>query len=319
MEMSVVGLHVAETVVAFALLVLMAYLLKAKGVLKQADSVLFGKLLTQAVLPATIFYQLWTNRLSGGSLPPVLLMLFSGAVSLAISWLIGSLLKLDRQSIGALMIVSSFGSSALIGYPIIQYAFANNPRALAEGIVISELGVGLPIFIFCPLVAMYFGGTFKGNRDLRKLAKEYFLSPIFLAVVAGLVLSRFNISPGTPFVATIMEALKMAQGALVVISAVILGLGLSFQPMGGFWKLIIVSILIQMLFQPWLNGFVSGFLNVSADNRQILILISAMPAAILGPVFATRYDCAAKTATLLTFIHIIISPVVVPAVFAAFS
>lgn len=52
---------------------------------------------------------------------------------------------------GYLGIVSSFGSSALIGYPVIQYAFANNTGALAEGIVISELGVGLPIFIFCPL------------------------------------------------------------------------------------------------------------------------------------------------------------------------
>jgi predicted permease len=118
---------------------------------------------------------------------------------------------------------------------------------------------------------------------------------------------------------TIKEALKMMQGALVVLSAVILGLQLSFQPMKGFWKLIMVSILIQMLFQPWFSDFASGLLNVSAENRQILILISAMPAAILGPVFAARYDCAAKTATLLTFTHIAISPVVVPAVFAIFT
>lgn len=317
--MSTIGLHVAETVVAFALVVLIAYLLKARGILKQEDSVGFQKLLIQAVLPATIFYQLWTNPLSAATVAPVMLMFLSGIVSLAVSWLIGRLLKLDSQSTGALMIISSFGSSALIGYPIIQYAFVNNARALAEGIVISELGVGLPIFIFCPVVAMYFGETFKGSKDLRKLAREYFLSPIFLAVVTGFLLSRANIPSGTPFVDTILEALKMMQGALVVISAVILGLQLSFQPMGGFWKLIIVSIIIQMLLQPWFNNVMAGVLNVSAENRQILILISAMPAAILGPVFAARYNCAAKTATLLAFIHIIISPVIIPAVFAALS
>jgi predicted permease len=317
--MSAVSLHVTETVIAFTMMVIMAYLLKRKGVLKQEDSVLFAKLLTQAILPATIFYQLWTNPLSGESLAPVLVMFLSGTVSLAISWLIGVLLKFDRQSTGALMIVSSFGSSALIGYPIIQYAFANNPQALAQGIIISELGVGLPIFIFCPAVAMYFGGTFKGIDDMRKLAKDYFLSPIFISVVLGLVLSHLNVPAGTPLVDTIKEALKMMQGALVVISAVILGLQLSFQPMKGFWKLIMVSILIQMLFQPWFSDFASGLLSVSAQNRQILILISAMPAAILGPVFAARYDCAAKTATLLAFTHIAISPVVVPAVFAIFT
>ena len=317
--MSAVSLHVTETVLAFTMMVIMAYFLKRKGILKQEDSVLFAKLLTQAILPATIFYQLWTNPLSGESLAPVLVMFLSGTVSLAISWLIGVLLKFDRQSTGALMIVSSFGSSALIGYPIIQYAFANNPQALANGIIISELGVGLPIFIFCPAVAMYFGGTFKGIVNMRKLAKDYFLSPIFISVVLGLSLSHLDVPVGTPFVDTVMEALKMMQGALVVLSAVILGLQLSFQPMKGFWKLIMVSILIQMLFQPWFSDFASGLLNVSAQNRQILILISTMPAAILGPVFAARYDCAAKTATLLAFTHIAISPVVVPAVFALFA
>jgi malate permease and related proteins len=314
--MSPVTLHVTETVIAFTLMVMAAYLLKRTGTLKQEHSALFTKLLTQVILPATIFYQLWTYRLSSECLKPVLVMFLLGIVSLAISWLIGILLKFDRQSVGALMIVSSFGSSALIGYSIIQYAFANNPRALAQGIIISELGVGLPIFLFCPAVAMYFGGTFKGIADLGKLAKDYFLSPIFLSVVLGFVMSRFNVPEGTAFFDTIRETLKMVQGSLVVISAIILGLQLSFHPTGGFWKLITVSILIQMLFQPWFSDFFSGLLSVSAENRQILVLISALPAAILGPVFAARYDCATKTTTLLTFTHIAVSPVVVPAVFA---
>jgi Predicted permeases len=217
------------------------------------------------------------------------------------------------------MIISSFGSSALIGYPIIQYTFSNDPQALAEGIAISELGVGLPIFILCPLVAMYFGGTFKEGRDLGKLAKDYFLSPIFISVVLGFAFSRVNIPAGMPLVDTIREALKMTQGALVVISAIILGLQLSFQPAKGFWVLIAVSIVVQMFFQPWFSHAASGLLRITAENRQILVLISAMPAAILGPVFAARYDCAAKTASLLTFTHIAISPVLVPAVFAFLS
>ena len=317
--MSNVGIRVAETVVAFALLVIGAYFMKRKGILKQEDGAVFSKLLIHAVLPATIFYQLWTHPLSGATVVPVLIMFLTGVVALAVSWLVGSALKFDRQSIGALMIVSSFGSSALIGYPIVQYAFAGNPRALAEGIVISELGVGLPIFILCPAVAMFFGGTFNGAGTVRGLAKSYFLSPIFLAVVLGLVLSRVDIPVGAPFVETIRDALIMVQGALVVVSAVILGIQLSFQPLKGFGKLIIVSIVIQMLFQPWFSAFMAHLLHVSAENSQILVLMSAMPAAILGPVFAARYDCAARATTLLTFTHIVVSPLLVPAVFAMIS
>jgi predicted permease len=313
-----IGIHVSETVIAFSLLVVMAYSLKKKGLLKQEDSGIFARLLTKAVLPATIFYQLWTYPLTGEIIVPIIVMFLSGIVSLALSYLAGSILKFDRQSIGALMIVSSFGSSALIGYPVIQYAFANNPEAFAHGIIISELGVGLPIFILCPAVAMYFGGSFKGGGDIIKVVKDYFTSPIFIAVVFGMALSRLEL-PQSHFVVTIQEALKMVQGALVVVSAVILGLQLSFQPMKGFWTLIAFSIFVQMLFQVWFCGAISNVLGISPVNKEILVLISAMPAAILGPVFATQYDCAAKTATLLTFTHIVISPIVVPVVFAVFS
>ncbi|MFO7684471.1 MAG: AEC family transporter, partial [Desulfobacterales bacterium] len=191
--MTDVGLHVAETVAAFALLVMAAYLMKRTGMLKQEDSARFATLLTQAVLPATIFYQLSTHPLSAAMLTPILIIFLTGVAALTLSWLTARVMKFDRPSTGALMLVASFGSSALIGYPIIQYAFPGNPEALAEAIAISELGVGLPIFILGPAVAMYFGGTFKGAADLQGLARSYFLSPIFLAVILGLLMSRVEI------------------------------------------------------------------------------------------------------------------------------
>ncbi|MFZ4792401.1 MAG: AEC family transporter [Candidatus Competibacteraceae bacterium] len=308
----------AETVVAFALMVIGAYLMKRKGVFKQEDGALFAELLTQVVLPATIFYQLWKHPLSSAILAPVLIMFLSAVAALLLSWLVGRVLRFDQPSIGALMIVSSFGSSALIGYPIIEYAFPGKPDALANGIAISELGVGLPIFILCPAVAMYFGGTFKGLADLRELVKNYFLSPIFLAVILGLIMSQLDLPSDMILIATLREALHMMQGALVVIAAVILGIQLSFESPHGLWKLIVVSLLVQMLFQPWLNAVMADTLKVSLENRQLLVLIGAMPAAILGPVFAARYACAAHTTALLTFTHIVVSPVVIPAVFAWF-
>jgi predicted permease len=314
-----IGLHVSETVTAFALLVAGAYFLKRQGLLKQEDAGLFSRLLTQALLPATILYQLWTHRPGPGSVAPILAMFLGGAASLVLSWSAGRLLKFDRARVGALMIVSSFGSSSLIGYPIIQFAFSGDSAALAEGIVISELGVGLPIYIFCPAVAMAFGGSFQGARDFRRLAREYFLSPTFLSILLGLALSQVELPPDTPLVATITETLSMVQGSLVVVSAIILGLQLDFQPLTGFWKLIAVSAAIQMVFQPWFVARLAGALGVSGEHEQVLVLISLMPAAILGPVFAERYNCASKVAALLAFTHILISPILVPAVFALLS
>jgi len=55
---------------------------------------------------------------------------------------------------------------------------------------------------------------------------------------------------------------------------------------------------------------------VTADQRDVVVLVSAMPSAILGPVFATRYDCAPKKASAIVFSHIVLGLVVIPAVFA---
>ncbi len=170
--MSKVGLYVAETVIAFTLLVLAAYWMKKRGVLKQEDSALFARLLTQAVLPATILYQLWTHPMSSESFTPVLVMFLSGTAALAISWLAGVLLKFDRESTGALMIVSSFGSSALIGYPIIQTP-SRTTLALAEASssaswvwACRSLSFARPCHVF--------RGDLPGTEDLKKTGERVF-------------------------------------------------------------------------------------------------------------------------------------------------
>ncbi|HEY9161485.1 MAG TPA: AEC family transporter [Desulfomonilia bacterium] len=164
---------------------------------------------------------------------------------------------------------------------------------------------------------MYSGGSFKEERDFVEVIRNYFTSTIFIAVVSAMILSKIDI-PEDHFTATIQEELKTVQCSLAVISAIILGQQLSFQPMKGLWALITFSIFIQMLFQVCFCSAVSNIPGVNHVNRDILVLSSAMPAALPGPVFATQYDCAARTATLLTFTHIVISPVVVPVVFTLF-
>lgn len=310
--METVKLQVFETVLAFALIVGLANRLKKLGVAKEEDSAIFARLLTQAILPATIFYQLIIHPVSARQVGLVGTMILVGVASIGLSYLLGRLLRLDRPTIGALILTSTFGSSALIGYPLVQFAFPNNPRALSDAILISELGVGLPIFIFGPLVAMHFGSAGAGEGSLAHLAGRYFRSPVFFAVAAGIVLSRLPLPLGHPLAAALLEALRMIQGSLTVISCLVLGLQLTLQPLRGFWLLLIVSALVQLVFQPWFAGACSDVFRFAPEQKQILVLIASMPSAVLGPVFAVRYRCAPRTACALNFIHVLIGLFTVP-------
>jgi predicted permease len=147
-------LQVFQTVLAFASVVLLCMFLKNRSIIKAEHGHLFAQLLTEVVLPVVIFSKLATHPIAPRQLLLVVSMIVAVIVCLGASWGAGRVLRLDRGKTGALMIASSFGSSTLIGYPLIQYAFPHNPEAMVDAILISELGVGLPIFTLCVWVAM---------------------------------------------------------------------------------------------------------------------------------------------------------------------
>ncbi|MDO9532865.1 MAG: AEC family transporter [Deltaproteobacteria bacterium] len=203
-------LQVSQTVLAFAAVVLLCVFLKYRGIIKAEHGPLFARLLTQVVLPVVIFSKLATHPIALRQLLLVVSMIVAVIVCLGASWGAGRVLRLDRAQTGALMIASSFGSSTLIGYPLIQYAFPHNPEAMIDAILISELGVGLPIFTLCVWVAMYFGeGAAAEPGHQRKILLDYFRSPIFIALAAGLLIAPLHLNPASPFLGPFFQAADM--------------------------------------------------------------------------------------------------------------
>jgi len=319
--MTQANIHIIETVVAFSLIVLLNVFLKKKAVLKESDTPTFTKLLTLVVLPVVIFFQFLRHPPAGRHLLPVLTMLIAGCCTLLAAWIIGKLLRLGRSTIGALMIVSSFGSSALLGYPLIQYTFPHDPDAMTEAILISELAVGLPIFTFCPLVAMYFGEATRGSGSSRSVLThtlvQYFRSPIFIAVILGFVVSRFPVPLKSPFIAPILEASKMINSTLAALACLILGMQIRVEKLGRLLPIVAISAILQMGLQPALAYGQAVLYHLSGLERQVLVLIAAMPSAVLGPVFAVRYKCEGELASTVTFVNVLLGALLIPVVFWA--
>ncbi len=309
------SLRVTETILAFAMVVLLVVFLKRKNIISQAEIKPLSRLMTTAVLPAVIFLQLSLTPIASGQFVLVMIMFFSGLVSMIAAWGIGWLTGLKRETVGMLMITSTFGSSALIGYPMIQFTFPGNAKAMSDAILISELGVGLPIFTLCPLVAAYFGKTSDGRSSILRVLLNYLRSPIFISVVAGIGMSCFPQVVKLPVLEPLWEALRMIQGTLTVMACLFLGLQLRFQHTRRLIPLFVISAFIQMGLQPFLVSWSAGIMQVELLDKQVLILIAAMPAAVLSTVFTSRFDCDAESASSLVFLNIIASLAGIPLVF----
>ena len=315
MPLTQANIHLTETVVAFALIVLLNVFLKKRGILNGSDTPIFTRLLTQVVLPVFIFFQLFRYPPGVRYLLPVLAMFIAGCCTLLAAWIIGELLGFSRATTGALMIVSSFGSSALLGYPLIQYTFPHDPGAMTEAIVISELAVGLPIFTLCPLVAMHFGEASQTAGSPLGTLLQYFRSPIFIAVILGFAVARFHVPLESPFVVPILEAAKMIDGTLAALACLILGMQIKVGSLKRLLPIVAISAVLQMGLQPLLAYWQAVAYHLSDLERQVLVLIAAMPSAVLGPVFAVRYKCDGELASTVTFMNILLAALGIPVVF----
>ena len=312
--MTQANIHIIETVVAFALVVLLNVFLKKQEILKGSDTPTFTKLLTEVVLPVVIFFQFLRYPPSARHLLPVLAMFITGCSTLVGAWIIARMMGLSRPKTGALMIISSFGSSSLLGYPLIQYTFPRDPAAMTEAILISELAVGLPIFTLCPLVAMHFGEG-SGTGSSPRALFQYFRSPIFIAVILGFAASRFQIPLQSPFVVPILEAAKMINGTLAALACVILGLQIKVESVKRLVPIVAISAALQMGLQPVLAYGQAVLYHLGDLERQVLVLIAAMPSAVLGPVFAVRYKCDGELASTVTFVNILLGALGIPVIF----
>lgn len=307
-------LHIAISVFSFAALVLIFYILKKRDFIKESDTPLFVKILTQVILPATIFGQLVDNVITLKHLELASAMVVSGLVSLLLAFAAGKLMNLERSTIGALMISSSFGSSALFGYPLIKIAFPNDPIAFEDAVIISELGVGLPIFILGPLIAMHFGNKSNEYSSVFRIIISYFKSPIFISIVLGLGLSFLHLPFDSVYLLPLEKIFEALSGSLAIFAGIILALQLKSVVIKKLLPLIIVSALIQLIAEPYICDLENRIFSFSPSDLSILILLSSMPTAVIGTVFASKYECDSKTTSALAMVNIMLSVLFVPLV-----
>ncbi|MEW6660051.1 MAG: AEC family transporter [Thermodesulfobacteriota bacterium] len=309
-------LQIFQTVAAFALVVLVCLGLKRQGIIQEQHNPVFAGLLTKAAIPAAIVYHLALNRVSAQQALMVVPIMVAVCLCVSVAWAAARLLRLDGGRTGALMLASGFSSSTLIGYPLVQYAFPGNPEAMTDAILISELGMGLPVFTLGVGIAMHWGATGPEQATRCQALWNYFRSPIFVALVVGLFLAPLGIDPSAPWLAPFFSACRMIDAAIALLSCLILAVELrldyDWRPLLG---LLAVAAVIKLGLQPWLGYGQAQLLGLTWQQSQVLILESAMPSAILGVVFATQYRCAASTVAALSFGTVILSLAAVPVVF----
>lgn len=288
-------------------LIFTAMALRSAGVIKDSDGSLFARLITQFTLPALIFSALSITSFDADKLVLALVMIISQIICALLAWAAGNLLKLSRPKKGALILASTFASSGFLGYAVVKEVYADNPEALSDAAIVSELGVALLIFTLGVIIAIQYGVKESSFAEKRKEALKFFRSPIFFSLVLGILVSFLHPDKGSLYTGTVYKFLGTIAAANTLLVCLTIGSMLYFRDFRKVIPIVLLVVVIKLIIQPLLSHFQAEMLDLSQIEHQIVVLEASMPTAALTAVFAKRYGCDAELTSILVFATFITS------------
>lgn len=307
-----------EGVIVMFAIISLAVLLKKTGILSKDDDLLFSHIVIKVTLPAVIFSSLAVKQFDGEFLIMAAIMAAIEIGMIILAWSIATLLKFKPGEKGALILVSAFGMTALLGYPTIRLVFPGNALAMQEAVITSEFGVGILLFILGPIIAEYYGESKVEGKSILSSARKFFGSPIFIALAAGIGFSFIPVKQDNQVFSTFIHIFKLIGNANLLMVAFTIGLIIEFKQVKNIYLFLGIAILLKLIVKPLLAVWLTDIPQFTEMMREIVFIETALPTAILTAVFAKQYNCRPDLVSITIVVTLLLSMASVSLLFVSF-
>lgn len=307
-----------ESVLIMLVLILFSSFLVHIKILQKSNSLFTSKLVLKITLPALILISLASQKIDIDLLKTSGIIAFAEIACIIIAFSVARLFKFDKPTTGAIMLVSGFGMSTMLGYPIIRDVFPGNIAAMDDAVVTSEFGVGLLLFFLAPIISMYYGGSEISGQKIVSSIKQFLMSPIFISIILGITISFLPINHNSVIYNGIHLTLTHIGSANMFLVALTIGLLIKFDSQKGIILFVIIAVVIKLLLQPTITHYGTQIFNIDTLNSEIVLIESAMPSATVTAIFARQYNCKPELVSTTIFITLVLSLLSVSGMFAMF-
>jgi len=302
-----------STFIGIFIMMIMATLwLRRQDIINQKHLPIISKMILDLVYPALIFSviaqcDLRINYIySAMSINASLLI-----VGLLLGLLGKYVFRLDNASLMAFILAGTFSGTSLIGSALLKVVYQDQPAVIAMGVVIAQLSHGLLINTVGIFIGIHYCShdervPFKGQ------IKNFLLSKPILALIGGLAWNLLKLPTTGYLPITLFGGLTIIGSALPFLSAMATGLAFeSFKMKGMFWILLSVGV-SQLVAEPMISHKLTEILGLPQLDRQVGLLLSALPASPLAVIICARYGGNTSLASAIVLFTCLISIISLP-------
>lgn len=248
-----------------------------------------SRLIIYLFAPFFVFQGIAKAQVSGGEAGQLVATALLGALLMAvIAWGVARLSGFDRELESAFMLTCVLINAGNYGIAFNRFAFGalGEERALiyfvATSIVSNTFGVYL---------------ASRGNHSTQRALLNVLKVPLPYAALLGVAAHVGRVDLPVP----LDRAVGLFSQATVPAMLVVLGLQLSRASVRGRLRLILMAAGIRLVIAPLIAVGLVALLGMSGLTRQVAIMQSAMPTAVMTSVLATEFgaDSEFVSATIL--------------------
>ncbi len=225
---------------------------------------------------------------------------------LAWGWVLGlqKFLKLDRLTIGCLLLTCGLGNTSFVGFPLIRWLYGDS--GLKTAIIIDQPGSFLVLSTLGIIAgSLYVGQQAKASQVLKRIVR---FPPFICFVIALLVNMTGYLMPLT------LEISLTGLGATLTPAALLaVGLQLKLKGIQQHRQALIWGLGFRLLLSPlFILVIYAGGLGLEGDLLGICVLEAGMAPMITGSIVAASLGLQPALASLMVSLGIVLSLLTVP-------
>ena len=249
-------------------------------------------------LPALTLLYVHSIRVDAALVFPIAMAWIMFGVGFLVFRVLGRLLTLPRETIGALTLTGSLANTSFIGLPMIETYYG--PQGIGLGILIDQMGTYLVLSTFGLVAAAFYGHG--AGISARSVTRRLLTFAPFVALLVAILL----IPVAYP---TWFDALLRRLGAtLVPLALVSVGYQIQWSAVRGKLRELGMGLGFKLLAAPAVVALLfAGLIGARGETIQITIFEAAMAPQIGAAIVAVDHDLDPPLVTLMVGIGIPLS------------